>query len=516
MDTSMPKFRQSPAVVFLEGLEVRRLLSAPPVPRGGVVTMSFTNGPSDANAIAVQPDGKFVVAGEATTYGNFGQSIRGVVARFNPDGALDGSFGTGGKVMVPGGPSDTVSAVAIQDDGKIVIAGDNSAYIGGNDFARPLLVRLNRDGTLDAAFNATAAAAFSHLSESVWGLKGLVLQRDGKFVVTGYDFAPDHPNRVTVFRVNADGSIDQTFGNAGENVPGGPFNIPEALALEPDGKILVGAVAVLGSGRPAGFGVARLNADGSADLSFGSGGIAVLSLNTGDGILQALTTTPDGRIVAVGDVQLSNSYSDDAVARLTSDGSPDRTFGNNGRETFDIHLYDDLKAVAANVDGSIVAAGISADATGFECMTVVRLRPAGSFDPSFGSGGMVVTHIGRFYSGANSLALLPDGRAVAAGVYSAGPDPRRGNTITNDQFAIGLFTADGRNDTSFGVPYDINHDGSVDFGDLLALSQHFGKTGTFAEGDLNGDGQVAMDDLLLLAKNFGNASATPAGGNTFA
>jgi uncharacterized delta-60 repeat protein len=231
MITTRSKVRRSSSISF-ERLETRRSLSASPVPRGGVVTASFTNGPADANAVAVQSDGEFVVAGEATSYGTSAPTTLGVVARFNVDGTLDAGFGSGGKVMVPGGPDDTVSAIAIQDDGKIVIAGDHSAYIGPRDFSRPLLVRLNTDGSLDAAFNAAAAAAFGHLSESVWGLKGLVLQPDGKMVVTGYDFAADHGNRVAVFRVNADGSIDQTFGNAGESVPGAALRVPEALALE--------------------------------------------------------------------------------------------------------------------------------------------------------------------------------------------------------------------------------------------------------------------------------------------
>ena len=109
------------------------------------------------------------------------------------------------------------------------------------------------------------------------------------------------------------------------------------------------------------------------------------------------------------------------------------------------------------------------------------------------------------------MALLPDGRIIAAGAFASPISGTGRDVTTNNQFAVGLFTADGKNDPTFGVPYDVNHDAAVDFADLLILGHHLGKAGTFAEGDLNGDGTIGMDDLLLLTQNYGNTSAVASG-----
>lgn len=499
----------------VERLENRRLLSAAAVPRGGTITTLFpTNGAADADAVAVQQDGKFVVAGTAKDDLNGNAAL----VRYNPNGTLDGTFGTGGKVFLPRGQQidDVIYAVAIQGDGKIIAAGDDANVDGLTEYLHFLLVRLNSNGTEDQSFDSNVALGIASLGRTVFELKGLLVQPDGKIVVAGSEITNTGNPPLVVVRFNADGTLDQQFGSGGfvgtSLVAGQTIEDVTTMTRQADGKILLGGYTVPAQAEGIKFGILRLNADGSLDQNFGSGGRVATAFTSDNDYIQALSVGSDGKIVAAGWLGEGGAFSHDAVARYEPDGSLDPTFGQGGKETFHINGNDDLNAAAVEPDGSIVAAGLSSDATGYECMTLVRLRPDGSFDPAFGTGGKAITHIGKYYSGANAMALLPDGRIVAAGEYAAGPLPGRGPSIsTNDQFAVGVFTADGKNDPTFGVPYDINHDASVDFADLLILGQHFGKPGTFAYGDLNGDGTVGMDDFLLLSQNYGNTSAVPAG-----
>ena len=499
----------------VERLEERRLLSAGALPRGGVITASFnTGGPADANAVAVQQDGKFVVAGTSQAVFGFGSVADAVLIRYNPDATPDPSFGTGGKVHLPRGPQngDAVNGIAIQGDGKIVVAGDHGNVQGNSETFQPLLVRLNSNGTEDQAFDTNAATGFGSLGVNLGGLKVMLLQPDGKIVVAGPASGPTGDEEIAVVRFNSDGTLDSHFGAGGKVdaifVAGGKTLGVTAIARQSDGKLVFGGFAVPVGANVIKFGLLRLNADGSLDQGFGTGGRVVTSLTSENDELQGLAVGPDGKIVAVGFLDEGGVvFWNDGMVRYNPAGSLDPTFGSGGKKSFNLGGNDTLESVSVESDGDILTGGSAAASSGFVGMTLIRLRPDGSFDAGFGTGGVSTTQIGKFYSGAKSMAVLDDGRIVAAGSYAAGP-----GVSTNDQFAVGLFTADGKNDPTFGVPYDVNHDGLVDFGDLLIIGQNYQKPGTFAQGDLNGDGAVGFDDVLLLAQNYGNASAFPAGG----
>ena len=501
---------------YVERLEERRLLSAGELPRGGVITASFnTGGPADANAVAVQQDGKFVVAGTSQAVFGFGSVADAVLIRYNPDATPDPTFGTGGKVHLPRGPQngDAVNGIAIQDDGRIVVAGDHGFVQGNGESFQPLLVRLNSSGTEDQTFDTNVATGFGSLG-TIGGLKVMLLQPDGKIVVAGATTGPAGDEEIAVVRFNGDGTLDRQFGSGGKAnaifVAGGKTLGATAITRQADGKIVVGGYAVPIGSNVIKFGLVRLNADGSIDQGFGTAGRVVTSLTNENDELQGLAVGPDGKIVAVGFLDEGGvTFWDDGIARYNPDGSLDQTFGSGGKKSFNLGGNDVLNTVIVQGDGGILTGGGAAVSSGFNGMTLIRLRPDGSFDPAFGTGGISTTQIGKFYSSVKSMALLGDGRIVGAGNFAAGPD-----ISTNDQFAVGLFTADGKNDTTFGVPYDVNHDGSVDFGDLLAIGQNLNRPGTFAQGDLNGDGAVGFDDVLLLAQNYGNTSAFPAGGAT--
>jgi len=258
---------------------------------GGKTTKTFDcYSGAEAFAAALQTDSKIVAAGECND--DF------ALARYNPDGSLDPTFGSGGKVTTKLSGSEAVDALALQRDGKIVVAGWTN--IG---FA---LARYNPDGRLDATFGSGGK-----VTTGVGGdrANGLAIQPDGKIVVAGeapfyyFDYALNRSRTRTKFtlaRYNADGSLDATFGQAGQvttafdQEAGG-----EAMALQPDGKIVVVGWSGAPYDRPSDIALARYNADGSLDITFGLGG--TLTTTYGDESRgNALALQPDGKIVVAG------------------------------------------------------------------------------------------------------------------------------------------------------------------------------------------------------------------------
>jgi len=224
-----------------------------------------------AFAIARQPDGKLVAAG--TTYINYGTDF--ALARYNSDGTLDSSFGNGGKVTLNFGPWDQGTSVAVQQDGKIVIAGGaNNVY---TDFG---LARYNSDGTLDSSFGVSGivitqfeSPQFGHVSATPYSM---VLQQDGKIVLAGVGNI-DGGEGFALARYNSNGTLDPSFGTGGKVTTefgtlqqGFSWAFANSLALQVDGKIVAAGSAYLGQSEN--FALVRYNSDGTLDSSFGTSG----------------------------------------------------------------------------------------------------------------------------------------------------------------------------------------------------------------------------------------------------
>ena len=323
---------------------------------------------------------------------------------------LDVTFGTAGKVTTGfSGSSETgAGAVALQSDGKIVVAGFTQKASSDSDFA---LARYNTDGSLDTTFGSGGKVTtdFSGASD---GADAVALQSDGKIVAAGGTSSSD----FALVRYNRDGSLDPTFGSGGkvttDFTPGGNFGFASALALQSDGKIVV-------AGYAGDFALARYNTDGSLDTTFGSGGKVTTDFSA-QGTFNALALQPDGRILAGG------TYSDDfAVLRYNSDGSLDPSFGKNGIVQTHISGYDlegtesnsRVQGLALEPDGKIVSAGgvfSSKFVTAKTAFALARYNSDGSLDTTFGAGGTTPTSFGPSIS-AYALAVQPDGKIVAAG-----------------------------------------------------------------------------------------------------
>ena len=368
----------------------------------GRVTTGLASG---ADAIALQSDGKIVALGNNR------------LARYNTDGSLDAAFGTAGQVTASfSGIQDAALDVAVQGDGKIVVVGVSRP--GGinarNDFA---IARFNADGTVDTAFGADGKAYVDFLGGHDEA-NALIVQADGRIALIGhaatdvggsaFDFA--------VARLTDAGVLDTTFdsdGRATVNVAG-ELDRAYAAALQPDGAIVLAGEVRADRSDPGDVGLARLTATGALDTTFGSGGTAHIDYADDSDQANDVAIQTDGKIVIAGHA-LVGSTTDFMIARLNADGSRDTSFGTAGLVTTPFGTLQDLaRAVVIQPDGAIVAAGQASASTGTD-FGLVRLLSDGTFDSSFGGGGALIVDFFGSSDAARALALQSDGKIVAAG-----------------------------------------------------------------------------------------------------
>jgi uncharacterized delta-60 repeat protein len=336
----------------------------------GRVTTDFFGDNDGIEAIAIQPDGKIVAAGFASS----GSAFRLALARYQADGTLDTTFGSGGKVTTG---ARGATAVALQADGKLVVA-DLTA-----------LARFTTDGSLDAAFGAggTVTAPLE--------VEALAVHLDGKIVAAGSDVViigpdPEGGNLgrlvVAVARFNTDGSPDATFGDGGKVLTelSSSASRASAVLVQPDGK----TVAVGSAGN--GFGLVRYEWNGGLDGTFGQAGIVITSLGGINDQAFDAALQLDGKIVAAG-WSISNATANDfGLARYQADGALDTTFGNGGIMITDfLHNTADIaNGVALGLDGSIVAAGWT-NLGDFPTDTFALARYQGALSPQAAIDGLL-------------------------------------------------------------------------------------------------------------------------------
>jgi uncharacterized delta-60 repeat protein len=236
--------------------------------QGAPVTTTF--GPrtdDEADALAIQPDGKIVVAGYTTTGGDDSEFA---LARYTVNGTLDRAFGTGGKVTTAFG-SAGAKAVALQPDGKIVAAGQVLVNRPDFDFA---LARFDANGALDQTFGSGGKVTTTFGSTADF-VDAVALQPDGRIVAAGSTGTSQQRDDVfALTRYTPDGTLDSSFGDGGTTgFVTQSQNLAQSVLVQPDGKIVVaGDSLVYSRPGPSDFALARYNADGTLDESFGSGG----------------------------------------------------------------------------------------------------------------------------------------------------------------------------------------------------------------------------------------------------
>ena len=324
---------------------------------GGTVATDFGSG-EQAYAVAVQPDGKIVAAGGAAT----GFEL----ARYNADGSLDATFGAGGKVTTRFGlglPFTRAHAIVLQPDGKIVVAGTATAATVG-DFG---LARYNPNGSLDASFGAggkvTTDIGGTDSSDAAWAV---ALQPDGKLVVAGSTAGPSG-DAFALARYTPTGALDSAFGSSGRVITGfgGDQDWAQAVAVQADGKIVAaGKTGNQCCGGTFNFALARYTAGGTLDTAFGGGGKVTTDFAGGADNAHALAIQADGKILAGGERlpggNPTGASFDFALARYQPGGTLDPAFGAGGLVTTDFAGHNDhAYALALQQDGKVVAAGDS-------------------------------------------------------------------------------------------------------------------------------------------------------------
>jgi uncharacterized delta-60 repeat protein len=513
----------SPCRLGVERLEDRCLMTAgaldPTFGAGGEVVVPQTE---PAAATALQADGKIVLAGGASvvrltasgyldpTFGNAGQvqvadpnpfnaqhqgvlidptsqkivvigedfdPVLGgtappgfVIARFNPDGSPDRSFNGTGQEILPVSFGSAVSlqqsfaGAALQPDGKLTVAITSTPTDPQASHTDLLLFRLATTGTLDPSFGNGGQVGLALPARGYVGTGGLIVQPDGRVVLAGSASAQP---QFTVIRLTPSGQLDSTFNRSGLQAFSfgtNQNNRAAALALQPDGKIVVGGTtkatnAFVAPPDPTrdndDFALARLNPDGTMDRTFNGTGMQTVAFNLGGLLLDdldALALQPDGKIVAAGNAVLASSPNSTtmnttifAVTRLNADGSPDAAFGTNGKVTLqfasDANAHDSfppeefVTAVALQPNGRIVLAGGSTTGSTNQ-MEIARLLSSDA-KLVFSSAGTFDRATATWYLRSSNSPGAPNAGTFAYG--APGWTPVVGDWDGNGTATVGVF-----------------------------------------------------------------------------
>ena len=467
----------------------------------GKLTTDFAFGSDTVTRMAVQADGKIVVVGAAFN----GTDTDIAVARYNTDGSLDATFGTGGKVTTSlFAVNESGNAVAIQADGKILVAGI-TVNAGNTDFA---LIRYNANGSLDTSFD-TDGKLSTVVGTGYDEATSIAVQSDGKILVAGlatvganYDFA--------VVRYNTNGSLDTSFDTDGRvTTPVGTANdFISAMAVQSDGKIVVAGFTTIGGSID--FALARYNTNGSLDASFDTDGKLTTAVLASTDMAHDVAIQSDGKILVAGSSN-NGSNNDFALVRYNTSGALDTSFDTDGKLTTAIGTgNDDIRSIAVQSDGKILAAGSAHNGTDSD-IALVRYNGTGSLDTGFDTDGKLTSAVGSSDDFGRSVVVQTDGRILVAGYSFAG--------VSSD-FALIRYNTDGSLDTRFdlintldgaptytenGAPIVLASNVQVFDAELSALNNFSGATLTLAR-----NGGASAQDVFSAT---GNLATLAQGGN---
>lgn len=331
-------------------------------------------------------------------------------------GDLDFSFGSGGLETTHISGNDGALGIAVQADGRIVLGGSSSGAFSA--------VRYTTGGTLDATFGQGGKVLLG-----AGNCAGVVSLPDGRIVLAG-TYSTSNSSAFSVARLKVNGAYD------GENAAALSAGQDEAygVALQNDGKVVVVGTAMLSGNRV--FALVRFAADLAVDTSFGTGGKVLTAMNT-FAIARGVAVQPDGKIIVAGRVVVAGGGSTFGLARYTTSGVLDESFGTAGKVATVFSTDADGYGLLLDPEGRALVCGTSQGK-----LAVVRFLADGSVDPSFGIGGVTPPPAGDSFSIAYSIARQTDG-SIAVGGYDYGGGRSR--------FVVARYTADGMLDGSFGA-----------------------------------------------------------------
>ncbi len=353
-------------------------------------------------AIAFQDDGKILVGGTFTYYNSYRDNTKYSmtrILRFNSDGTFDDTF-----QQIGTGFNNSVYAILLQDDGKIIVGGAFTSY---NGVSLPYVTRLNSDGSIDSSYSTTGPG-FDIVSS-------MVMQDDGKVIVAG-----GFVGGTRIARLSTDGTIDTSFALTGTGLNG----YIRRVDIQADGKIVIGGDFTSYNGVTMSR-IARLNSDGSLDETFVTGTGA-------NGIVRALAIQNDGKIVIGGDFTLYNDSSAPRITRINTNGSIDTSFvPGSGTGGTNPQIY----SIVISDDGKLYIGGRFSSFDGVHRQAIALLKENGTLDTTFSQ-----RHSGFNYWVGSSL-VQPDGKILVIGSF----------TLFNETSMVGIAKLDtnGSLDTSF-------------------------------------------------------------------
>lgn len=427
------------------------------------------------------------------------------ILTFAQPGSPDITFGTNGKVVTSVSAGlEGGGAIAVQNDGKVLVAGRGTFSTTGEDF---VIIRYTTAGALDMSFDGdgivtTHIGAFDIITS-------IVIQPDGKIVAAGYTRDAANNSQIVIARYTPTGILDLSFDGDGIVITSiGPISYASDLAIQSDGKIVVAGTTLKVTDYD--FVIARYTTAGVLDISFDGDGIVTTDFSVSDDRLSAIAIQADGKIVVAGSVEDQLVYTDIALARYTVTGALDNTFDGDGIVTTTFNTYAYATDLTIQPDGKIVAAGATYMGSNFD-FAVARYTINGALDNSFDFDGKVTTPIGTGDNRALSVALQADGKILVGGIAAM--------ASIND-FALVRYNADGALDNSFDTDGKTTLDfgGTDDHGMGIAL---FGnriyqaglindlpggfQPGAFALAAFNNDGlPLPLSLLSLTANKIGN------------
>ena len=362
--------------------------------------------------VVIQRDRKIIMS---TGLDNGMDSDVGVL-RYNEDGTLDSTFGMGGVFIYDGKNGDDCGRLAaVQTDGKIVLTG----YSSNGENSDILVMRVNSDGTLDKSFGSKGISIYDNSNREDYG-RAIAIQTDGKIVVTARSTG-DSTSIAIILRYNGNGTLDTTFGTNGVvRYEGGQGNDGfRDVVIQADGKIVVSGYTKNASG----FDVltARYNVKGLLDNAFGTSGVVTYDGGYGNNGARGIAIQSDGKIVVSGS-EYNGTDLDVLVLRYNPDGTSDKAFGTNGMVSYDSGNGDDNgRRLAIQSGNKIVVTGNTPNGTDGNVL-ILRYNGNGSADGAFGSNGVVNLNIVMGDNFGEGVAIQEDKKILIAGGSSNGTD----------------------------------------------------------------------------------------------
>ena len=384
-------------------------------------TIGGTQSAGGINAIATDSLGRIVAGGSVSNGG--GSFI--TVSRYLSNGSVDTSFGINGFTTLAslGGTYDQINALAIDSSDRIIAVGYDT--FANNQGYNIVLMRFTTGGVLDTTFGTNGVVKSSISGASPYGgiLNALVIDSSGRIIVGGFTTGP---YKFLLARYTSAGVLDNTFGSSGytTTTPGSTTDAIFSLALDGDGKILAAGESIGGGGYR--FAIGRYSANGIIDTTYGTSGFNTSTAGAQDKI-SSIKLDSAGRVVAGGNSLIAgvNKFT---VARYTTSGSLDTSFGTNGFNTTTPGTDDRISSISIDSRGRILAGGRSKVSGSFK-FTVARYTATGAVDGMFGTNGFDLTTPTNATGGISALLLDSEGKIVVGG----------SSTVTQSEWTIGRF-----------------------------------------------------------------------------